>query len=77
VVLKDIDECAEEAKITLKDKSGRVIDTALTNNYGDFKIDDLEKKSGKYSLEIAYSRYQKQELTVDLENSINVGIIFL
>ncbi|MCJ7660064.1 MAG: carboxypeptidase regulatory-like domain-containing protein [Anaerolineales bacterium] len=77
VVLKDIDECAEQAKITLKDSSGRVIDTAVTNNYGDFKIDDLEKNSGKYSLEIEYSGYPKQASTVDLENSINVGTIFL
>lgn len=76
VALKDTDECAEGAKITLRNGSGKVIDTVVTNNYGDFKIDDLEK-SGKYSLEVEYPGYQKQELGVDLEDSINIGTIFL
>ncbi len=76
VALKDTDECAEGAKVTLKNGSGNVIDTDVTNNYGDFKIDDLEK-SGKYSLEVEYPGYQKQELSVVLEDSINVGTIFL
>ncbi len=77
VALKDTDECAEEAKITLKNGSGKVIDAVVTNNYGDFKIDGLEEKSGQYSLEIAYPGYKKQKLSVDLEDSINVGPIFL
>lgn len=76
VALKDTDECAEGAKITLRNGSGEVIDTVVTNNYGDFKIDDLEK-SGKYSLEVEYPGYQKQELGVDLEDSTNIGTIFL
>jgi len=76
VALKDTDECAEGAKITLRNGSGKVIDTVMTNNYGDFKIDDLEK-SGKYNLEVEYPGYQKQELGVDLEDSINIGTIFL
>ncbi len=76
VALKDTDECAEGAKVTLKNGSGNVINTAVTNNYGDFKIDDLEK-SAKYSLEIEYPGYQKQELGVILKDSINVGAILL
>ena len=76
VALKDTDECAEGAKITLRNGSGEVINTVVTNNYGDFKIDDLEK-SGKYSLEVEYPGYQKQELGVDLEDSTNIGTIFL
>jgi len=77
VALKDTDECAEEAKVTLKNGSGKVIETAVTNNYGDFKIDALEAKSGQYSLEVEYPGYPKQELNVDLEDSLNVGAIFL
>ncbi len=77
VALKDVDECAEGAKVTLKNGPGKVIDTVVTNNYGDFKIDDLEEKSGKYSLEVEYPGYQKQGLIVDLEDSIDVGTIFL
>ncbi len=77
MALKDTDECAEGAKVTLKNASGKVIDIAVTDNYGDFRIDDLEEKSGKYSLEIAYPGYQKQELSVDVEDSMDVGTIFL
>jgi len=77
VALKDTDECADGAKVTLRNGSGKAIDTAVTNNYGDFKIDDLEENSGKYSLEVVYPGYQKQELVVDLEGSTNIGTILL
>ena len=77
VALKDVDECAEGAKVFLKNGSGKVIDTTVTNNFGDFKIDNLEENNGKYSLEVEYPRYQKQELSVALEDSIDVGTIFL
>lgn len=77
VALKDVDECAEGAKVFLKNGSGKVIDTTMTNNFGDFKIDNLEENNGKYSLEVEYPGYQKQELSVALEDSIDVGTIFL
>jgi Fe-S-cluster-containing dehydrogenase component len=76
VALNDADECAEGAKVTLKNGSGSTVGTAEANNYGDFKIDNLEEGSS-YSLEVEYSGYQKQELQVDLETSTSVGTIFL
>lgn len=39
--------------------SNKTIDEATTNNYGDFKFDNLEENSGRYSLEIAYPGYKK------------------
>lgn len=77
VALKDIDECAEEAKVSLKNGSGKVIVTTVTNNFGDFKIDDLEANSGEYSLEVEFPGYEKQKLNVALEDSIDIGTIFL
>jgi Fe-S-cluster-containing dehydrogenase component len=77
VALKDVDECAEGAKVALKNVSGNVIDTAVTNNYGDFKIDNLDEKLDKVRLEVAFPGYQTEELGVDLEDSIDVGTIFL
>lgn len=77
VALEDIDECAEGARITLRNGAGRVIATAVTNNYGDFKIDNLEENSGEYGLEVEYPGYPIQELSGELEDSINVGTIFL
>jgi Fe-S-cluster-containing dehydrogenase component len=77
VALKDVDECAEGAKVALKNVSGNVIDTAVTNNYGDFKIDNLDEKLDKVRLEVVYPGYQTEELWGDLEDSIDVGTIFL
>ena len=77
VVLRDTDECAEAAEVILNKGAKKALDSVVTNNYGDFKIDNLEEKSGKYSLEISYPGYKKQKLSLDLKKSINLGTIFL
>jgi len=77
VAIRDVNECAGGAKVTLKNSSGTIVDTAVTNNYGDFKIDDLEERSGQYSLEIDYPEYEKKISGVDLEESVHIGTIFL
>ena len=77
VALKDKDECAEGASVTLiKDPKIKMGDTK-TNNYGDFKIDNLEENSGKYNLAIELPGHQKKELSVDLKASVNLGTIFI
>jgi len=76
VALQDKDECAEGAKVTLS-KGSKALETVETNNYGDFKIDKLDEKSGKYTLEVSYPGYKKQKVSVDLKTSVNVGTIFL
>ena len=77
VALSDLDECAEGAKITLRNGPGEVIDAARTNNYGDFKIDGLEPNSGRYGLEIVYAGYGAEETHVDLAESVNIGVVQL
>jgi len=77
VALQDTDECAEGAKVTLIGESNKTIDEVTTNNYGDFKFDNLEENSGRYSLEIAYPGYTKQTLSIELKTSMNLGTIFL
>jgi Fe-S-cluster-containing dehydrogenase component len=76
VALQDTDECAEGAKVTLR-KGSKIIGTTETNNFGDFKIDDLDEASGKYNIEIACPGYQKQKVSVNLKESINIGTVFL
>lgn len=77
VALKDKDECAEGASVTLiKDPKIKMGD-AKTNNYGDFKIDTLEENSGKYHLTIELPGHQKKELGVDLKASVNLGTIYI
>jgi hypothetical protein len=77
VALKDVDECAEGAQVILRDGSGQTVGTATTNNYGDFRFDDLPGDSGEYGLEVEYPGYQRKEEKVDLKDSVNVGTIFL
>ncbi len=77
VALQDTDECAEGAQVTLSKGRKKVIDRVATNNYGDFKIDNLKEKSGRYSLEIAYPSYTKHKMDINLKTSMNLGTIFL
>ncbi len=77
VALQDTDECAEGAKITLSKGAKKAVDKTVTNNYGDFKIDNLEEKSGKHLLEVDYKGYEKKTVEVDVERSVNLGTIFL
>lgn len=77
VALRDTDECAESAWVTLIDDAKNKIGEVETNNYGDFKIDDLEENNGKYTLKIGYQEYEEQTIEVDLKTSVNVGTILL
>jgi Fe-S-cluster-containing dehydrogenase component len=77
VALGEKDECAEGAKVTLIHGATKKTEVAAANNYGDFKFDDLEENSGKYTLEIELPGYKKQTKVVELKTSINVGTISL
>jgi hypothetical protein len=70
----DIVDCAEGAVVSLL-KEGETISQTVTDNYGDFKFDDLEEKSGPYRLEITWRNYEKKMLDVDLKDSIYMGVI--
>ena len=67
-------DCAEGAKVVLF-KGSNKISEALTDNYGDFKLDHLDENSGSYRLEIEFRDYAKKTLEVDLKTSQNVGTI--
>ena len=49
----------------------------ITDNYGDFKFDNLEENSGKYILRITYTGYDVKTVEVNLKKSLNAGTIFL
>jgi Fe-S-cluster-containing dehydrogenase component len=69
-------DCAEGASVTLF-KGSQKIGEVLTDNYGDFKFDNLEENSGMYTLEVVYKRYEKKTIEVDLVTSKSVGTILL
>lgn len=77
VRVKGQDECAEGAIITLLDAANNKVAECTTDNFGDFKFDNLKENSGKYTLEIVYPGYEKKTLTVDLKESVNIGTVFL
>jgi len=69
-------ECAEGANITLIGTSKKK-DEASTDNFGDFKFDNLKKQSGKYTIEIFLEGYERKIIDVELKESLNIGNIFL
>lgn len=70
-------ECAEGAEVTLFGQAGNKIATVLTDNFGDFKFDNLEENSGKYKIEIAHPTYNSRSIEVDLKTSCSIGDILL
>jgi Fe-S-cluster-containing dehydrogenase component len=77
VALKDKDECAEGAKVTLTHESTKTTEVTTTNNYGDFKFDNLEDNSGNFRLEVEFPGYGKQTKVIELKTSINIGTVLL
>lgn len=71
------DECAEGATVTLFNAANERIGGCVTDNYGDFKFDNLEENSGKYTLQIAYTGYDMKTIEVNLKESLNAGTVYL
>jgi len=71
-----ITNCAEGARVALR-KGSEKISEVVTDNFGDFKFDNLEENSGKYILEISFMDYEKKSLEVDLKTSLSLETIVL
>lgn len=76
VALADVDECAENVMVTLTSGKKQVAETT-TNNYGDFKFDELPAEGGDYTVNLALEGREKQRVDVKLEESCNLGVIYL
>lgn len=70
-------ECAEGAKVELRDSSGVSLGRTTSDNYGDFKFDNLATNSGRYTLQIEYAGRNPKEVEVSLAQSLYLGTIFL
>ncbi len=71
-----ITDCAEGARVALI-RGAEKIREAVTDNFGDFKFDNLKEESGQYTLEIVFKDYDKKTLKLDLKTSLSLGIITL
>jgi Fe-S-cluster-containing dehydrogenase component len=72
----NITDCAEGAVVTLF-KDNHKIGEVITDNYGDFKFDQLQENSGKYMLKVVFKDYEGKNIEVELTASKSVGTILL
>jgi len=77
VRLNGKEECAEGVNVTLFNAANEAIRESLTDNYGDFKFDNLEENSGTYTIQIVCKGYDTKTIQVDLKKSLSVGTILL
>jgi Fe-S-cluster-containing dehydrogenase component len=75
VIYKDTDECAEGVKATVA-SAGKTVTEGLTNNYGDFVVDELEP-GATYTLTLSAPGYEPLTREVTLAASLNLGQLFL
>ena len=66
VVFGDTGACAEGVAVSLR-LNGETVREAVTNNYGDFRIDRLEP--GEYSLLLSAASYRPVEMAVTIDQS--------
>ena len=71
-----VTECVANAKIKLE-SSGSVVGEAVTDAYGEFKIDGLLPDSGRYRVVIEVAGREAKRLDVELKKSVYVGRIDL
>ena len=69
-------DCAAGATVVLK-KGGREIREAVTDAFGDFKLDGLDERSGAYTLEILYGGHENVTLEIDLKESTSLPAILI
>jgi hypothetical protein len=63
--------------VTLLDAVGVAIGERTTDDFGEFKFDNLAENSGPYTLRIAYAGRGAKTVTVDLQESLNTGVILV
>jgi Fe-S-cluster-containing dehydrogenase component len=76
VTKNGISDCAEGVRITLM-KDSEIVNETLSDNYGDFKFDNLEENSGEYEIEISLEGYSKKRIKINLATSTNLGCLYL
>jgi len=75
VVFRDVDECAEGAKVMVR-AGGADIGEGAADNYGEFVVDRLEPGK-EYVVTVQAAGYGAHTTTVTPASSINLGTIFL
>jgi Fe-S-cluster-containing dehydrogenase component len=71
-----ITDCVADATIRLE-RSGSVVGKAVTDAFGEFKIEGLVPNSGRYGVVIEVGGRESKRLDVDLRDSVYLGRIEL
>jgi Fe-S-cluster-containing dehydrogenase component len=71
-----VTDCVADARIKLE-ASGAVVGEALTDAYGEFKIDGLKRDSGRYHVVIEVDGRKTRRLDVKMGKSVYLGRIDL
>jgi len=71
-----VTDCVADAKIKLE-RSGAVVGEAVTDAFGEFKIEGLTPDSGRYRVVIEVAGREVKRLDVELKKSVYVGRIEL
>ena len=77
VALKDSDEVAENAVVTLLDDRGTNLMETQTNNYGDFKLSPVTQGEARFLVDIQMDGLPVKSIPVDFKTSLNIGTVFL
>jgi Fe-S-cluster-containing dehydrogenase component len=72
-----LEECAAGAQVILLNAAGTAVGECTTDAFGDFKFDALDENSGRYTLRIAYANRAPKIVEVELQTSLNAGVIFV
>lgn len=71
-----VTDCAEGASVVLIKDSKEIADT-VTDNFGDFKLDNLYENSGPYTLKIRFMDHGEKTFEVNLTTSLNIGTVIV
>lgn len=69
-------DCVAGCSVLVRNAAGKVGET-VTDCFGDFKLDNLGEKTGKYVVEIHHPEYGDREIEVELKTSVNLETIVL
>lgn len=72
-----ITDCVEAADVILQNSSGQEIAKMSTDIFGDFKFDNLEAGSSRFTIKIRHEEFGEKDIEVELTESRYVGTIEL
>ncbi|MEO0368466.1 MAG: 4Fe-4S dicluster domain-containing protein [Pseudomonadota bacterium] len=74
--INGVEECLEGADVKIY-QGNELVGSAVSDDFGEFKVDYLEPESGAYRVEISHPDFGSNAVDVELVDSLYLGIITL